>query len=120
MLLVLAPRWGRARPALGRALLVAGQLEIVFTLIVYPLMTFGGYFSSDWRTIYDFDATPVASTATLAVHAGLLVALWLARERLRETDWVISGGHSDELARVREAIARDPADVSARRQLARP
>ena len=118
-LLLLAPRWGRARPALGRTLLVAGQLEIIFTLIVYPLLTFGGYFASDWRTIYDFDATPVTSALTLAVHAALLVALYLSRERLREADWAISRGHYEELARLREAIARDPADVAARRQLAR-
>ena len=117
-LLALAPRWGRVRPALGRVLLVAGQLEIVFTLIVYPLMTLGGYFASDWRTIYDFGATPVASTLTLAVHVGLLVALWLSRERLREADRAISGGHGDELARLRAAVAAGGCTRSRRRPAA--
>ena len=119
LLLVLAPRRGRERPALGRSLHVAGQLEIVFTLVVYPLMTLGGYFASDWKTIYDFGATPVASAATLAVHAGLLVALWLSRERLREADWALARGRHGELARLRAAIEADPADVAARHGLAR-
>lgn len=118
-LLSVAPRWGRGRPSLGRVLLVAGQLEILFTLIVYPLLTLGGFFASDWKTIYDFEATPVASGFTAAVHASLLVALWLSRERLREVDLAISSGQLDELARLRTAIARDPADAAARHALAR-
>lgn len=119
VLLALAGAAGRSRPPLGRVLLVAGQLEIIFTLVVYPLMTIGGYFDGDWSTIYDFGSTPVASTITLAVHAAVLIGLWLARRRLAEADWAISRRRADELARLRAAIRKDPADVGARHALAR-
>ena len=51
-----------------------GILEIVQTLVAYPLMSLDPSFHGDWDTIYDFSATPVASWATLAWHLLSLVA----------------------------------------------
>lgn len=117
-LLALAATAGRWRPAAGHVLLVAGQLEIVFTLIVYPLMTLGDFFASDWRTIYDFGVTPVASSVAAAVHAGLLAAVWMSRRRLDELRWAIARGRVDELRRARAAIATAHDDAAAHSRLA--
>ena len=116
-LLGLATVIGRRRPAAGRVLLVAGQLEIVFTLVVYPLLTLDGSFASDWKTIYDFTVTPIASSIAAAAHAGLLGALWMSRRRLLELGWAIAGARLDDLRGSRAAVVRDPADVVARRKL---
>jgi hypothetical protein len=118
-LVALATPAGRARPALGRALFVAGTVGIIFTLVIYPLMTADPSFASDWRTIYDFSATPVASAVALAAHIGALAALWHFRGWLRERDWAISRGHVGELARLRRAVADDPAGSQPRAELAR-
>lgn len=117
-LLALATAAGRRRPAAGRVMLIAGQLEIVFTLIVYPLMTLDLTFASDWRTIYDFSATPLASAIAAVAHAGLLGGLWLSRRRLDGLGWAIARGHTDELRRLRAALATAPDDVATHRQLA--
>ena len=50
-----------------------GILEIVQTLIFYPLMSLSPGFVGDWNSIYSFHA-PVASSATLAVHLLSLAA----------------------------------------------
>ena len=119
VLVALATPAGRARPALGRALFVAGTVGIVFTLVLYPLMSADPSFASDWRTIYDFSMTPVASAVALAAHLSALAALWRSRGWLRERDWAISRGRVRELARVRRAVARDPAAPQPRAELAR-
>ncbi len=77
--------WGRRqRLPLRYTLFYAGQIESVFSLIAYPLFSFSGFFEGDWVTIYDFGATPVASTLTLIVHLALvLVLLTWWRERGR-------------------------------------
>jgi tetratricopeptide (TPR) repeat protein len=53
----------------------AFRFQVYFSLIYYPLFTLLG-FVGDWRTIYDFAATPLLSAATAGVHAGILLLFW--------------------------------------------
>lgn len=56
------------------------RYQIFFSLIYYPIFTLMGFYG-DWRTIYDFDLTPVASGLTAALHAGGLALFWWASRR---------------------------------------
>jgi len=53
-----------------------GILEILQTLIFYPLLSLATGFEGDWDTIYSFNF-PAGSAATLAVHLLSLVAFFL-------------------------------------------
>ena len=48
------------------------RFQVYFSLFYYPLLTLLG-FDGDWRTIYDFSATPILSAVTAVTHAGFLV-----------------------------------------------
>ena len=54
-------------------LMQLGILELVQTLIAYPLMSLDPNFYGDWNSIYSFNA-PLASWATLVVHILSLAA----------------------------------------------
>ncbi len=56
------------------------RMSLAYALIFYPLFTL---FSSigDWAIIYDFQATPLLSGATLVIHLGILAMLWWADRR---------------------------------------
>lgn len=71
--LVAALRLKPVRPAVNVMLAQLGVLEIVQTLIAYPLMSLDPGFEGDWDTIYSLD-TPIAAAITLAVHLTSLVA----------------------------------------------
>jgi len=49
------------------------KLEIIFSLICYPLFSF--VFVGDWVEIYDFSISPYAQI-TLIIHISLLLVLW--------------------------------------------
>ncbi len=74
--------YGRTLPIPARyTLLYAGQVQTIYALIGYPLLSFAG-FQGDWVTIYAFDRTPVLSTAALIAHLALLfgsVLWWRSR-----------------------------------------
>jgi tetratricopeptide (TPR) repeat protein len=53
------------------------RFQVFYALIFYPAFTLFG-FEGDWRNIYDFGATPIASAATALFHASLLFSFWLA------------------------------------------
>ncbi len=53
----------------------AFRFQVFFSLVYYPLFTLFG-FDGDWRTIYDFGATPLLSALTAVTHVGLLVLFW--------------------------------------------
>ena len=70
-----------ARPVLRYFGLRSARFNLYFGLLYYPIMTFV-LGIGDWRTIYDFAATPVLSGATAAVHVVLLGGLlWLDRRQ---------------------------------------
>ncbi|HYP18976.1 MAG TPA: hypothetical protein VEY08_02800 [Chloroflexia bacterium] len=71
--LVLSVRLKPERPAVNIILAQLGILEVVQTLIAYPLMSLDPTFHGDWDTIYSFD-TPVAGAIALTVHLASLVA----------------------------------------------
>ncbi len=75
VLLALSGYYGRGLPLPARyTLLYAGQVQTVFALVAYPLLSFAG-FEGDWVTIYDFERTPVLSTVALVGHvAGFIAA----------------------------------------------
>ncbi len=84
-LLVVGYRARGLRLPLRYTLFYAGQIESVYALIGYPLLSFSG-FVGDWVTIYDFRATPVVSTITLLAHlVTVLVLLTWWRGRARTT-----------------------------------
>ncbi len=53
----------------------AFRFQVYFSLVYYPLFTLFG-FDGDWKTIYDFSATPLLSAATAILHAGTLLLFW--------------------------------------------
>ncbi len=55
----------------------AFRFQIYFSLLYYPLFSLFLPIG-DWRTIYDFAATPLLSGATAVVHAALLLWFWRA------------------------------------------
>jgi hypothetical protein len=78
--LYLAWRLKTGRPAINVMLSQLGILEIVQTLIAYPLMSLDPAFQGDWDTIYSLD-TPVAAAITLAVHLASLVVFVVLIQR---------------------------------------
>lgn len=56
------------------------RIQLTYSLIFYPLFTL---FSSigDWAEIYNFEATPILSGATLVAHLSILAGLWWADRR---------------------------------------
>ncbi len=83
--LFLSLRLKTGRPAVNITLSQLGVLEIVQTLIAYPLMSLDPAFHGDWDTIYSLN-TPVPAAITLAVHVASLVAfvIFIRRsERMR-------------------------------------
>jgi tetratricopeptide (TPR) repeat protein len=70
------------------------RYQLYFSLIFYPIFTLLSLFG-DWRTIYDFQATPLLSGLTLVAHVGLLGWFWWANRR----GWFESAlvtAHSDQ------------------------
>lgn len=56
------------------------RFQIYFALLYYPIFTLFLPIG-DWRTIYNFAATPVLSAITVAVHAVLLLLFWITDHR---------------------------------------
>lgn len=81
--LVAAVKIKTRHPVINIVLAYVGILELVQTLIMYPLMSLDPSFEGDWDTIYSF-AAPVASGITLAVHAVSLFMFIVFMQRNRE------------------------------------
>jgi tetratricopeptide (TPR) repeat protein len=100
----------RLRRPLRYVLLAGGLLELVFTLILYPVMSFMAQFG-DWIVIYDSDRTPNLSLASAVVHAAALYMLWRWwRRRGREKLFAIGAGSEGEVAELRKVIEASPSD----------
>ena len=86
------------------------RFHIYYALVYYPLFTLIT-FIGDWRTIYNFDATPVLSGATLAIHLTALAAFWWTdRQGWYEMPAFRSTAEHEELSKLREQAARQPRD----------
>ncbi len=121
-------------PAIRYFGLRAFRFQIYFSLLYYPIFTLIGFYG-DWRMIYDFDAIPVISGLTAAVHAVLLVLFWWAdrigwfematfqtSEDGKRLAAIEGGSYSgtmsaEEQLRVIEAYRRGGAAKKAKRQL---
>jgi tetratricopeptide (TPR) repeat protein len=68
----------------------AFRFQVYFSLIYYPLFTLLG-FIGDWRTIYNFAATPVLSLVTALLHTGILFLFW----RGDRTGWFEAPSHEN-------------------------
>jgi hypothetical protein len=83
--IVAALRLTNLKAVLRVVLIQLGILELVQTLIIYPLMSLDPSFVGDWSSIYSFHA-PVASWATLVVHVLSLAGfVWLMRVNKQAT-----------------------------------
>lgn len=71
----------RIRPVVRTVIYQFGLLELLQTLIFYPLLSVDPGFDGDWDSIYSFRA-PVASGITLAVHiVSLGVLVYFLRKK---------------------------------------
>jgi hypothetical protein len=89
------------------------RFQIFYALIYYPIFTVI-LSIGDWRTIYDFAATPVLSGATAAVHVAVLGTFWW----LDRNSWFNIVAHDSAeseqaFERIRAAAAEQPDSLDA-------
>jgi tetratricopeptide (TPR) repeat protein len=89
----------------------AFRFQVYFSLIYYPLFTLLG-FDGDWRTIYDFTATPILSLSTAVLHAGFLFLFW----RGDRSGWFEAPSHEniaeqERFEQLASAVAISPHDA---------
>ena len=68
------------RDILKITLLTFGRVELIYSLVLYPLISFVGG-RGDWLRIYDWSIQPYAGV-TLVIHLMLLVGLWWLNKTL--------------------------------------
>lgn len=104
--------------ALRRIFIFGGLLQVMYQLVMYPLISLSAQFG-DWTAIYDFRRTPALSTATAVAHALALVATWRWwRGRARRTLFDIDHGLDAEVAGLEAAFAAAPQDPQPAMELA--
>lgn len=109
-LLTVGLGWKTLKRPLRYTFFVTGIIELVFSLVGYPLLSLLARFG-DWEIIYDFDRTPGLSTATAAAHAGMLFALWRWWRRQGRADlFALGSGGENRLAELRASIDAAPQD----------
>ena len=54
----------------------AFRFQIYFALLYYPILSIFITEGSDWRVIYDFQATPILSGITAVIHLPILYLFW--------------------------------------------
>jgi tetratricopeptide repeat protein len=115
---VFALFWGLERPGhpVRNILWIElGRQSLFLVLIFYPLICL--QFDGDFRKIYDFDATPIAS-GTVAVCHGVLLALGygvLWKQRWKPRALLLSSPYALELVALEKRLGDDPGDAQAHR-----
>ncbi|MGD2076774.1 MAG: hypothetical protein PVH18_00200 [Chloroflexota bacterium] len=93
------------------------RVHLIYSLVFYPvftLLTFVG----DWRTIYDFNATPVLSGITLVVHlAAIGLFYWADRRGMFEMPAFASLADQQDFQALTARISENPQDASAHLKL---
>ncbi len=89
----------------------AFRFQVYFSLIYYPLFTLLG-FDGDWKTIYDFSATPILSTGTAVLHLGTLFLFW----RGDRAGWFEAPSHEtiteqEQFEKLAAAVITSPQDT---------
>lgn len=88
----------------------AFRFQIFFSLVYYPVFTLLGFYG-DWRTIYDFNATPILSGATAVLHAATLFLFWQAdRNGFFEMGAFGSPEMKARVMALEKAVASNPYD----------
>lgn len=104
--------------ALRRILIMGGLLQVLFQLVIYPLLSISARFG-DWQVIYDFGATPGLSSATAVFHVLTLLAVWRWwRGGGRRTLFNVDHALGPEQAELEAAMAASPADPQPAMELA--
>ncbi len=104
--------------ALRRVLILGGLMQVVFQLVVYPLMSLSARFG-DWEAIYDFGATPALSAITALTHVVVLAAVWRWwRSAGRRTLFSVDHGLDEEVTRLERSMATSPQDPQPAMELA--
>jgi tetratricopeptide (TPR) repeat protein len=85
----------------------AFRFQIYFSLLVYPIFT-AVTFIGDWRTIYDFGATPLLSGLTAVVHLAIL-AWYFWADRTGRFEMV---AHEDVMAQQKFAALQTEAALN--------
>ena len=74
----------RVKRQIAKYLLLSfGRVQLIYSLVLYPLISFMGQ-RGDWLRIYDFSARPYAQI-TFAIHLVLLVFLWRLNKRFEQS-----------------------------------
>ncbi|MFW6096513.1 MAG: hypothetical protein ACOC9Z_00465 [Chloroflexota bacterium] len=93
------------------------RFHLYYGLLYYPLFTLFT-FIGDWRTIYNFEATPLLSSATLVVHvASLGLFWWTDRRGWYEMPTFQSAEEREQLKTLQEQAALNPQDQEAQLRL---
>lgn len=86
----------------------AFRFQIYFSLLYYPIFSFILPIG-DWRTIYDFSATPILSSVTLVIHIIFLVLYWrFDKQGSFEAPATESVAEQAEFEELEEEVARNP------------
>lgn len=109
--------WGalaarRMRRSLRYTLLVGGLLELLLSLVLYPVLSLTARFG-DWILIYRTDGAPALAWVTGIVHVAALIGLWQWwRRRGKATLFAIGAGASveAELAELQRRVQQQPDD----------
>ena len=93
------------------------RVHLFYSLVFYPIFTLVT-FVGDWRIIYDFNATPVLSSITLAVHAGALgLMFWADRRGLFEMPAFESQADREHFQALKLQAAANPQNVETQLRL---
>lgn len=93
------------------------RFHLYYGLLYYPVFTLFT-FIGDWRTIYNFEATPLLSGATLVVHvASLGLFWWTDRRGWYEMPTFQSAAQRQQLQALREQAELNPQDQEAQLRL---
>lgn len=93
------------------------RFHLYYGLLYYPLFTLFT-FIGDWRTIYNFEATPLLSGATLAVHvASMALFWWTDRRGWFDMPSFQSEAERQQLKALEEQARLNPQDQQAQLQL---
>ena len=108
VLSVVMTRWRRSVRYL---LLSGGMLELLFSLVLYPVLSLTARFG-DWEIIYS-ERTGTLSWATGIAHAASLVGVYVWwRKKGRKAMFVIGSGTEKAVAELRNAVDTAPTETA--------
>ena len=95
----------------------AFRFQIYFALLYYPILSIFITEGSDWRVIYDFQATPILSGLTAVIHLPILFLFWKTdRDGLFEQPAFATVGEQTQFYAVENAATFSPDDAQAQLQ----